>query len=260
MTAMSFQRYAITCFLFHKLNVCLKMCDCVVAAMRALPPAMTDHLSHHQHFFTWRHQHTLAHFSNYSLTFPLTPSRLSDQNNFQRLTLHLPHIIFTTSFNSTNPEKNKSSRFYPQPPLSSVHFIITWRFNPAVSRVHWHQGWGQDWQARRLWWDEPDHELVIGYNCPGLTDFTKSFSPVAGATEPQMTQGARPLLSQGSKRADLDANSSPRAKRDKARPPHLSWCGLQFVGRTPWQTECDRSATLPVAAAAPSRTWVHTRR
>ena len=129
------QRCAITCFLFHKLNVCLKMCDCVVAAMRALPPAMTDHLSHHQHFFTWRHQHTLAHFSNYTLTFPLTPSRLSDQNNFQRLTLHLPHIIFTTSFNSTDPEKNKSSRFYPQPPLSSVHFIITWRFNPTVSRA-----------------------------------------------------------------------------------------------------------------------------
>ena len=120
MTAMNLQRYAITCFLFHKLNVCLKMCDCVVAAMRALPPAMTDHLSHHQHFFTWRHQHTLAHFSNYSLTFPLTPSRLSDRNNFQRLTLHLPHIIFTTSFNSTDPEKNKSSRF-----LSSASPIVS---------------------------------------------------------------------------------------------------------------------------------------
>ena len=165
--------------------------------------------------------------------------------------LHLTQLIL---------RKTNQVVFYPQPPLSSVHFIITWRFNPTASRAHWHQGWGQDLQARRLWWDEPDHELVIGYNCPGLTDFTKSFSPVAGATEPQMTQGARPLLSQGSKRADLDANSSPRAKRDKARPPHLSWCGLQFVGRTPWQTECDRSATLPVAAAAPSRTWVHTRR
>ena len=151
----------------------------------------------------------------------------------------------------------KPGRFYPDLALWLDHHqevLSSTSLTPLLSTL---------WLIfREAWWDEPDHELVIGYNCPRshCTDFTKSFSPVAGATEPQMTQGARPLLSQGSKRADLDANSSPRAKRDKARPPHLSWCGLQFVGRTPWQTECDRSATLPVAAAAPSRTWVHTRR
>ena len=151
----------------------------------------------------------------------------------------------------------KPGRFYPDLTLWLDHHqevLSSTSLTPLFSNL---------WLIfREAWWDEPDHELVIGYNCPRshCTDFTKSFSPATGASLPRMGTEAKPEQSQGSKLASQATERRPKGQKAKARPPDLSWCGLQFVGRTPWQTEGDGSATLPTAAAAPTRTWVHTGR
>ena len=227
-------------------------------------PAMTNHQSNcDQHFFTSRH-HLLqpnSHVSQTTATYlnTLTIHFWCICGIFRPLYLPSSYLLCT---NLIQPDwawekQIKPGRFYPDLTLWLDHHqevLSSTSLTPHLSNL---------WLIfREAWWDEPDHELVIGYNCPRshCTDFTKSFSPATGASLPQMGTEAKPEQSQGSKLASQGTERSLEGQKGKARPPDLSWCGLQFVGRTPWQTEGDGSATLPTAAAAPTRTWVHTGR
>ena len=230
---------------------------------------MTNHQSNcDQHFFTSRHHllqapTQLTRFTNNCNLLKPPYHPILEFAEFSDHFIFLPLICFApTWFNLTEPEKNKSSQgvFIPTSPSITLwldhhqEVLSSTSLTPLLFKL---------WLIfREAWWDEPDHELVIGYNCPRshCTDFTKSFSPATGASLPQMGTEAKPEQSQGSKLASLGTERSLEGQKAKARPPDLSWCGLQFVGRTPWQTWCDVSATLPTAAAAPTRTWVHTGR
>ena len=229
-------------------------------------PAMTNHQSNcDQHFFTSRH-HLLRTNPTHTFHKQLQPISTPSPTTFGAICgifrpLYLPSSYLLCT-NLIQPDwawekQIKPGRFYPDLTLELDHHrevLSSTSLTPLLSNL---------WLIfREAWWDEPDHELVIGYNCPRshCTDFTKSFSPATGASLPQMGTEAKPEQSQGSKLASQGTERSLEGQKAKARPPDLSWCGLQFVGRTPWQTEGDASATLPTAAAAPTRTWVHTGR
>ena len=139
------------------------------------PRAMTDHLrSSHQHFFTWRHQHQHSRPTHFSQHSQLQPHHHHPPNCcccMQTPFNTSSFASFTGSFNS-EPEKNKSTQgvfLIPASPITSRFDHHTHRLNPTFKPAHWHQCWGGDLQGLRLRSDEPDHELVIGYNCPGLT-------------------------------------------------------------------------------------------
>ena len=57
----------------------------------------------------------------------------------QHLLLHLPHIALTTSFNSNEPEKNKSTQgvfLIPASPITSQFDHHTRRLDPTLERAH----------------------------------------------------------------------------------------------------------------------------
>ena len=159
-----------------------KKCIGVLLGWGRCPPAMTDHLS-------WAATNTFSlgatntlhptlFFPSCNLTIsPPPPLSLFHHllicaNTFQHHLLHLLCIAFTTWFNSSEPEKNKSTQgvfLIPASPITSRFDHHTRRLDPTLDRAHWHQCWGKDLQVLSLGSDEPDHELVIGYNCPGLT-------------------------------------------------------------------------------------------
>ena len=251
--------------LLFKIKVLTKNISLLCVEMRPMPPPWPTIRATATNTFSLRA--TTSSSSNPTHTFhkqlqPIStpsPSTFGVCEIFRPLYLPSSYLLCT---NLIQPDwawekQIKPGRFYPDLTLWLDHHqevLSSTSLTPLFSNL---------WLIfREAWWDEPDHELVIGYNCPRshCTDFTKSFSPATGASLPQMGTEAKPEQSQGSKLASQGTERSLEGQKAKARPPDLSWCGLQFVGRTPWQTEGDGSATLPTAAAAPTRTWVHTGR
>ena len=139
---------------------------------------MTDHLrSSHQHFFTWRHQHQHSrptHFSHlHSNLATTTTHNLSPAVVYKHISTPLTSPSpFDPSQASPRKTNQPKAFFSSQPPLSISPFD---RHTTARSKTRSSSSLtsirGRDLRGacRLQGSDEPDHELVIGYNCPGLT-------------------------------------------------------------------------------------------
>ena len=214
--------------LILKIKVLTKNISLLCVEMRPMPPPWPTIRATATNTFSLRATTTSSSNPTHTFHKQLQPISTPSPSTFGVFGIFRPLYLPSSYLLCTNliqpdwawEKQIKPGRFYPDLTLWLDHHqevLSSTSLTPLLSNL---------WLIfREAWWDEPDHELVIGYNCPRshCTDFTKSFSPATGASLPQMGTEAKPEQSQGSKLAKARHRAKPKRTKSQGK---ASWLEL----------------------------------